>query len=62
MKFCLLIIFIISSIFFADSKLLRSKHLTQEMVNDIQELDKYEKKAKRIFNKYEKAKFYQIVA
>ena len=62
MKFCFLIIFTISSIFFAESKLLRSKYLTEDMVSDIQELDKYEKKAKRIFNKYEKAKFYQIIA
>ena len=62
MKFCFLIIFTISSVFFAESKLLRSKYLTQEMVGDIQELDKYEKKAKKIFNKYEKAKFYQVIA
>ena len=62
MKFYFLIIFIISSVFLAESKLLRSKYLTKEMIDNIEELDKYEKKAKRIFNKYEKAKFYQIVA
>ena len=62
MKFYFLIIVVISGLIVAESKLLRSKHLTQDMIDNIEELDKYEKKARRIFNKYEKAKFYQIVA
>ena len=62
MKFYVVIIFIFFNIFFGESKLLRSKYLTEEMIGDVGELDKYEKKARVIFSKYEKAKFYQIVA
>ena len=46
----------------SESKLLRSKYLTEQMISDVGELDKYEKKARVILSKYEKAKFYQIVA
>ena len=62
MKFYILIIFIIFNVLFGESKLLRSKYLTEQMIGDVEELDKYEKKARVIFSKYEKAKFYQIVA
>ena len=62
MKFYFVISIGLLSMFLADSDLLRSKYLTQDMIEDVEDLDKYERKAIRIFNKYEKAKFYQIVA
>ena len=57
----LILIFLVSFIY-SESDLLRSKYLTQNMIDNIEELDKYNRKARLIFNKYEKAKFYQIVA
>ena len=62
MKFYLVIILIIFNALLSESKLLRSKYLTEQMISDVGELDKYEKKARVILSKYEKAKFYQIVA
>ena len=62
MKFYFVISVIFLSMFLADSDLLRSKYLTQDMIDNVENLDKYERKAIRIFNEYEKAKFYQIVA
>ena len=62
MKLYFVISIILSSLFLADSDLLRSKYLTEDMINNVDDLDKYERKAIRIFNKYEKAKFYQIVS
>ena len=47
---------------FSEFDLLRSKYLTDDMVLDISKLDKYPKIARKIFNKYEKAKFYQMIA
>ena len=55
-------IILLVSFIFCESELLRSKYLTQDMMNDIKKLDQYDKTARFIFNKYEKAKFYQIVA
>ena len=57
-----LILILIVSFSYSESDLLRSKYLTQNMIDDIEELDKYNRKARFIFNKYEKAKFYQIIA
>ena len=58
---CIILIISLNFIF-SESALLRSKYLTDDMASNIEELDKYEKVARRVFNKYEKAKFYQIVA
>lgn len=58
----LIFIFLLLGIVLPESELLRSKYLTEDMIQDIERLNKYNKKAKLIFNKYEKAKFYQIVA
>ena len=55
-------IILLVSLIFCESELLRSKYLTQDMMNNIKKLDQYDKTARVIFNKYEKAKFYQIVA
>ena len=56
MKFYLVIILIIFNALLSESKLLRSKYLTEQMISDVGELDKYEKKARVILSKYEKAK------
>ena len=53
---------IIFNFIFSESNLLRSEFLTNEMIEDFNKLDRYERVARKIFNKYEKAKFYQIVA
>ena len=55
-------LFIIFNFIFSESDLLRSQFLTNEMINNVYDLDKYEKTVRKIFNKYEKAKFYQIVS
>ena len=60
MKYFILIIFF--SFLYSESELLRSKYLTQDMIDDVKKLDKYNNQARVIFNKYEKAKFYQLVA
>ena len=62
MKFYILIIFILLNLIYSESDLLRSKYLTDDMLEDIEKLDKYDRKARKIFNKYEKAKFYQLIA
>ena len=53
---------ILLGIIFCETDLLRSKYLTYDMINDIDKLSKYERKARIIFDNYEKAKFYQYVA
>ena len=58
----LIFIFLLLGVVLPESELLRSKYLTEDMIQDIERLNQYNKKAKLIFNKYEKAKFYQIVA
>ena len=58
----LIFIFLLLGAVLPNSELLRSKYLSEDMILDIEKLDKYNKKARLIFNKYEKAKFYQIVA
>ena len=62
MKSYFFLLVIILSFIFSESDLLRSEYLTQDMIDDIQKLDNYNKKARKIKNKYERAKFYQIVA
>ena len=57
-----ILLFIGFNFVFSESDLLRSQFLTDEMISDVYKLDKYEKVARKIFNKYEKAKFYQMVA
>jgi len=57
-----ILIFLLLSIIYPESELLRSKYLTLEMAEDVNKLDRYNRTAKFIFNKYEKAKFYQMVA
>ena len=61
MKYLMIISLLISSVY-CESALLRSKYLKDKMIEDISELDKYERVARRIFNRYEIAKFYQMVA
>ena len=56
------LLFVGFNFIFSESDLLRSQFLTDEMIDDVYKLDKYEKVARKIFNKYEKAKFYQMVA
>ena len=53
---------IVLNFVFMESDLLKSKHLTEKMINSTEELDKYHKTARKIFSKYERAKFYQVVA
>ena len=60
MRFLFFIIFV--CLLYPESELLRSKYLSQDMIDNIEKLDKYNNKARFILNKYEKAKFYQIVA
>ena len=60
MKRILLIITI--SFVFMESDLLKSKYLTDKMIDNIEELDNYDKTARRIFSKYERAQFYQVIA
>ena len=62
MRFLIFLFFSFNCLLYSNSDLLRSKYLTEEMQNNIEKLDKYDKKARRIFNKYERAKFYQMVA
>ena len=50
------------SLVFTDSDLLQSRHLTHNMINNIEELDNYNKIARKIFSKYERAKFYQAIS
>ena len=57
-----ILLFIALNFIFSESNLLRSEFLTDEMINNLAELDQYERVARKIFNKYEKAKFYQIIA
>ena len=57
-----ILVFIILNFIFSESNLLRSEFLTNEMIEDLNKLDNYERVARKIFNRYEKAKFYQIVA
>jgi len=45
-----------------DSDLLQSRYLTDNMIDNIEELDNYNKIAQKIFSKYERAKFYQVVS
>ena len=45
-----------------ESDLLKSKYLTDKMIDNIEELDNYDKTARRIFSKYERAQFYQVIA
>ena len=45
-----------------ESDLLKSKYLTDKMIDNIEELDNYHKTARKIFSKYERAQFYQVVA
>ena len=58
----LIFIFLLLGAALPNSELLRSKYLSEDMILNIEKLDQYNKKARLIFNKYEKAKFYQIVA
>ena len=60
MKRILLIILINFAIM--ESDLLRSRYLTDSMIDNIEELDNYKKIARKIFGKYERAKFYQVVS
>ena len=57
-----ILLIIAMNFIFMESDLLRSKYLTEDMINDIEKLDNYNKSARKIFNKYEKAQFYQMVA
>ena len=62
MKSYSFLLIIILSFIFSGSDLLRSKYLTQDMINDIEKLDDYNKNARKIRDEYERAKFYQIIA
>ena len=55
MKSYFFLLVIILSFIFSESDLLRSEYLTQDMIDDIQKLDNYNKKARKIKNKYERA-------
>ena len=57
-----ILIFLLLSIIYPESELLRSKYLTLEMAEDVNKLERYNRTAKFIFNNYDKAKFYQMVA
>ena len=50
-----ILLFIALNFIFSESNLLRSEFLTDEMINNLAELDQYERVARKIFNKYEKA-------
>lgn len=62
MKLIVFKIIITFGLIFSETDLLRSKYLTNDMINNLEKLGKYKRKAKIIFDDYEKAKFYQYVA
>ena len=61
MKLIVFKIIITFGLIFSETDLL-DKYLTNDMINNLEKLSKYKRKAKIIFDDFEKAKFYQYVA